>query len=96
MLLLTTTPLLLIITDPARLRLKLAHLAEVKPHGACGEGIGFRGGAAVLVVCGAEAADKRVEASPGLAERARTRGGGVGLAEERTGDGVDFGLAELV
>jgi hypothetical protein len=50
-------------------------------HGAGGEGVGL-GAAAELLVCGAEAADERVAAAPGLAQRARAgRRRALGLAE---------------
>ena len=57
--------LLLVVTDAACARLVLADLAEVEPHGAGAEGVVLRP-AAVLLVGGAEAADERVEAAPGL------------------------------
>jgi hypothetical protein len=78
--------LLLLVADPARARLVVAHLAEVEPDGA----------GADLLVRGAEAAHERVEAAPGLAQRARARRGRRGVAEEGAPGGVHLGLAELV
>ena len=49
-----------------------------------------------LLVRGAEAADERVEGSPGLAQRARARRRRVRLAEVGAPGGVHLGLAELV
>jgi hypothetical protein len=87
--------LLLLVADPARARLVVAHLAEVEPDGAGAEGV-VLGAPAVLLVRGAEAAHERVEAAPGLAQRARARRGRRGVAEEGAPGGVHLGLAELV
>lgn len=50
----------------------------------------------MLLVGGTQATDERVEAPPGLAERARAGSGGVGLSEEHAAVEVDLSLPELV
>lgn len=69
-------PLLLIANSPG-FSLKIANLAEIKPHSSGSERIRFRS-AAVLFVSSPQASDERVEAAPSLSQRARTGCGRVG------------------
>jgi hypothetical protein len=87
--------LLLLVADAARAGLVLADLAEVEADGARREGVGLRA-APVLLEGSAEAAHQRVEATPGLAQRAGARRGRVRVAEEGARRRVHLGLAELV
>lgn len=88
-------PLLLLVADSPSLGLQIADLTEIKPDGPSPKGVCFRL-AAVLFVSGTEAADKGVEAAPGLAERTRTRRRRVGEAVEGADWSMDLGLAKLV
>jgi hypothetical protein len=88
-------PALLLVGDAARLGLAVADLAEVEAHGAGAEGVGL-GPAPVLLEGGAQAADERVKAAPGLPQWARARRGRRRVAEEGAPRRVDLGLAELV
>jgi hypothetical protein len=88
--------LVLLVGDAARLGLRVAHLAEVDPHGARGEGVGLGRAAAALLVGGAQAADERVEGAPRLAQGARARPRRRWLAVVGAPVGVHLGLAELV
>lgn len=86
---------LLLITDPPRFRLKIANLPQENPNCPSTKGIRLGLPAVLLVGC-SEAADKRVEASPSLPERARARRRRVWDAEIRACLVVDFGFSELV
>jgi len=86
---------LLLVAHSSRLRLKLANIMQVQPHGAGAERVAF-GSAAVLLVGGAEAADEGVQAAPGLAERAGARRRRVRQPEERARRVVHLRLPELV
>nr|GLL27883.1 unknown [Ipomoea trifida] len=70
-------------------------VAEEEAHGAGAERVGL-GLAAVLLVGGAEAPDERVEAPPGLAERAGARRRRVRHSEEGAVVVVNLSLPELV
>jgi len=87
--------LLLLVADATGSRLHLTHLAEVQPDGPGAKGV-VLGLASILLIGCPKAADEGIEAAPGLAERARARGRGVGVAKEGAHLEVDLGLAELV
>nr|GMD73066.1 hypothetical protein TorRG33x02_055670 [Ipomoea batatas] len=73
----------------------VTNLSEIKADGASSEGVGVRL-AAVFLVRGSEAPNERVEATPGLPERAGARRRRVGMAVEGTDGRVDFRLPKLV
>nr|GMC96062.1 hypothetical protein Iba_chr05cCG14530 [Ipomoea batatas] len=75
--------------------MEVPDVAEEEAHGAGAERVGL-GLAAVLLVGGAEASDERVEAAPGLAERAGARRRRVRHSEEGAVVVVNLSLPELV
>ncbi|KAF7822919.1 hypothetical protein G2W53_021063 [Senna tora] len=69
--------------------------SKVHSDGPTRERVALRGPSVLLVGC-PESADERVEAAPRLPQRARARGGRLGLTVEHAAVHVDLGLPELV
>lgn len=68
---------------------------EIDADSASGKRVGFRTATGFLE-SSTETADESVERTPGLAERARTRGWRVGVGEVRARRRVNLSFAELV
>lgn len=88
-------PLLLLVANPSCFGLQITNLSKVQPHRSSSKRIRFRL-PSVLFESGSEAADERVQATPRLPERARTRRWRVRVAVEGADRGVHFGLPKLV
>lgn len=86
---------LLVIADPSRFGLKITNLPQIQPHSSCTKGVRFWP-STVLFIGSPQAADESVEASPGLAKRARAWSRRVWEAKEGASLVVDLGLTKLV
>lgn len=87
--------LLLLVRNPSRLGLALFDFAQINPDSSVSERVAL-GGPTVLFVSSTQPSDERVEAAPGLPERARAGSGRVGLPEEDAAVQVNLSLSELV
>lgn len=90
-----TLTLLFLIANPSRFGLQITNLAKVKPNCTSSKWVRFRFASIFLKSC-PEAADERVEAAPGLSERARAGGWWVRVTIKWADWGVHLGLAKLV